>query len=148
MDLIVTDGHEGLLAAVSELFSATPRSENLAPWIWPFQIWSGRLSCTQGRVLYRLLVDSPVDLVLVGQIVRGGEWALFAARTVGEEEIGERNPNHQADDDSAACSNRNKAPEQRTERDECQAKDQSEMFHETYCLSSPESIPTDLFLSL
>jgi putative transposase len=25
IDLIVTDGHEGLLAAVSELFAATPR---------------------------------------------------------------------------------------------------------------------------
>jgi putative transposase len=25
IDLIVTDGHEGLLAAVSDLFSATPR---------------------------------------------------------------------------------------------------------------------------
>ena len=29
MDLIVTDGHEGLLAAVAELFSATPRQRCL-----------------------------------------------------------------------------------------------------------------------
>jgi transposase-like protein len=29
MDLIVTDGHEGLLAAVSELFAATPRQRCL-----------------------------------------------------------------------------------------------------------------------
>ncbi len=29
MDLIVTDGHDGLLAAVSELFSATPRQRCL-----------------------------------------------------------------------------------------------------------------------
>jgi hypothetical protein len=123
-------------------------SENLAPCIWLFQIWSGSLSCTQGRVLYRLLVDSAVDLVLVGQVVRGGEWALFAARTVGEEEVEERTPNNQADDGSATCSNGNKAPEQCTERDECQAKDQSELFHETHCLSSQESIPADLFLSL
>ncbi len=29
MDLLVTDGHDGLLAAVSELFSATPRQRCL-----------------------------------------------------------------------------------------------------------------------
>ena len=29
MDLMVTDGHDGLLAAVSELFSATPRQRCL-----------------------------------------------------------------------------------------------------------------------
>ncbi|HET8852632.1 MAG TPA: transposase, partial [Ktedonobacteraceae bacterium] len=29
IDLIVTDGHDGLLAAVSELFSATPRQRCL-----------------------------------------------------------------------------------------------------------------------
>ena len=29
IDLIVTDGHDGLLAAVSELFSATPRQRSL-----------------------------------------------------------------------------------------------------------------------
>ena len=85
--------------------------------------------------------------MLLVQVVRGGEWALFAARTVGQEEGGERNPNNQADDGSAACSNGNKTPEQGTQRDECQARDQSEMFYETYCLSSQESIHADLFVS-
>jgi len=123
-------------------------SEHLAPWIWPFQIWSGTLSCAQGSVLYRLLIDSAVDLMLVVQVVRGWELALFAARTVGQEEVRERNPKNQADDGSAACSNGNKAPEQCTEQDECQTKDQSEMFLETCCLSSQERIHADLFLSL
>jgi len=30
-DLIVTDGHDGLLSAVAELFSATPRQRCLVP---------------------------------------------------------------------------------------------------------------------
>jgi len=86
--------------------------------------------------------------MLVVQVVRGWELALFAARAVGQEEVRERHPNHQADDGSAACSNGNKAPEQCTERDECQAKDQSEMSHDTCRLSSQERSHADLFLSV
>ncbi len=111
-------------------------------------MWSLSLPCAQGSVLDRLLVDPAVALVLVVQVVRGRELALFAARAVGEQEVRERDPKNQADDGSAACSNGNKAPEQCTERDECQAKDQSEMSHDTCRLSSQERSHADLFLSV
>ena len=74
--------------------------------------------------------------MLVVQVVRGWELALFVARTVDEEKVGERNPKNEANDDCAACSKGNQAPEPCTERDECQAKGPSEMFHETCRLSS------------
>lgn len=123
-------------------------SEHLASWIGPFHMWSLSLPCAQGSVFYRLLVDPAVDLMLVVQVVRGWEVALFAARAVGQEEVRERNPNNQADKGSAACPTGNKAPKQCTERDECQAKNHSEMFHDTCCLSSQERTHADLFLSL
>ena len=87
-------------------------------------------------------------MVQVDPGVRGWGLALFSARVVGQEVVRERNPNNQADDGSAACSNGNKAPKQCTQCDECQATNQSEMFHDTCCLSSQERSYADLFLSL
>jgi len=43
--------------------------------------------------------------VLVVQVVRGWELALFVARAVGEVEVRVRNPKNDADDNSTACSN-------------------------------------------
>ncbi len=57
--------------------------------------------------------------MLVVQVVRGGELALFVARTVSQEKVREGNPKNQADDGSTPCSNGNNAPEPCTERDEC-----------------------------
>lgn len=86
--------------------------------------------------------------MLVVQVVRGWELALFATRAVGKEEVRERNPKNEANDDSTACSNGNKAPKQCAQWDECQAKDHSEMFHDTCRLSSQERIHADLFPSI
>jgi hypothetical protein len=63
-------------------------------------------------------------------------------RAVDEEEVREHTPNNEADDDSTpSFSNGNKASEECTNWDERQAKDQSEMFHKTLCLS-PITYPT------
>src|SRR5690242_5082442 len=87
-------------------------------------------------------------MVQVDPVVRGWGLALFSARAVGQEVVRERNPNNQADDGPAACSNGNKAPEQCTKCDECQATNQSKLFHDSCCLSSQERSHADLLLSL
>jgi len=74
---------------------------------------------------------------------------VLVARAVDEEEVRKHTPNNEADDDSTpSFSNGNKASEECTNWDECQAKDQSEMFHETHRLSSLERIYAETFLSL
>ena len=71
------------------------------------------------------------------------------ARAIDEEEVREHTPNNEADYDSTpSFSNWNKASEECTNWDERQAKDQSEMFHETHRLSSLERIYAETFLSL
>ena len=69
---------------------------------------------------------------------------LFVARTIGEEEVRERNPNNEAEKDATPCSKGNKASEECTNWDKHQAKDQSEVFHEPHRLSSLERIDADV----
>ena len=74
---------------------------------------------------------------------------VLVARAVDEEEVREHTPNNEADDDSTpSFSNGNKASEECTNWNERQAKDQSEMFHETHRLSSLERINAETILSL
>ncbi len=99
--------------------------------------WEYRcLPYAYGLDLYRLLVYSAVGLVIMVQVGRGWQLTLPVTRAVGEEEAGECNPKKEADDHSIPPCNGNKASQKCTQRDERQAKDDSEMFHKTCLLSS------------
>ena len=74
----------------------------------------GGFLCAQGTIRKRLFVDPTIVLMLMAQVVRGRELALAMARTIGEEEVRERNTNYEANNNAAPCSNRNKAAEQGT----------------------------------
>jgi hypothetical protein len=95
---------------------------------------------SHGRNIYRLLVDSAVVLALVIQVVRSRGQALSVARAIGEKKVREHHPKHEANDDSAACPNMNKAPQPGTQRNEYQTKNHSELFHDTYRLSREDTI--------
>ena len=93
----------------------------------------------QGSVFYRLLVESAVVLVLLAQGIRGRELALSMTGAIGEEKVRERYPQHEADENCAACSKGNKASQRSTQRNECQTRDYSEMFHDIYHLSREDT---------
>jgi hypothetical protein len=143
------------LVFLSSYFTRDPiyGSENLAPVIWwrILLVDQGRaifLPCACGQMFCRLEVCSTVELVVVVQVVRGGEMALCAARTVDQKKERERNTKHNPNEYPTSCSEVNEAADPDTERNESQAKNHSEMFHIICLLSSQKRKHADLFLSL